>query len=62
MKQSSDILSLLNNPATSYWLREAIKSAFARDPLDSLQDAETLVELLQQRLATLQAPPPEKQH
>jgi hypothetical protein len=49
------ILDTLANPSTTYWLRDAIKSALARDPVDALRDAETLASLLRERLADLTA-------
>ena len=44
------ILAALADPSTTYWLRDAIKSALPRDPVDALRDAETLVDLLKDRL------------
>jgi hypothetical protein len=44
------ILDALANPETTYWLRDAIKSALSRDPVDALHDAEELTALLQDRL------------
>jgi hypothetical protein len=41
------ILDALTSPATTYWLRDALKSALSRDPVDALRDAEELVALLQ---------------
>ena len=49
------ILATLADPSTTYWLRDALKSALARDPLDALRDAETLASLLRERLADLTA-------
>lgn len=54
MQASSVSASVLENPATSYWLRQALTSALARDPVDALNDAEQLVALLTQNLAQLQ--------
>ena len=62
MEKTPDVLAVLANPATSYWLRDTIKSALQRDPVDALADAERLTALLSQRLAELQAPPPAKRH
>jgi len=62
MKKFPDVLEVLADPATSYWLRDALKSAFQRDPVDALADAELLTALLSQRLAVLQAPPPAVRH
>ncbi len=44
------ILDALANPATTYWLRDALKSSLSRDPVDALRDAEELAALLQDRL------------
>jgi hypothetical protein len=30
------------DPSTSYWLRDALTTAFERDAIDALSDAETL--------------------
>lgn len=40
---------ILSDPATSYWLRDAIKAAWNRDLLDAMRDAETLAKLLRER-------------
>ena len=37
----------------SYWLRDAIASARARDPVDALADAEELVEILRRQLTVI---------
>jgi hypothetical protein len=44
--QHDEILVTLADPSTSYWLRDALKTAIKRDPVDALNDAEKLVELL----------------
>jgi len=62
MEKAVDLLEVLRNPATSYWLRDAIQSALKRDAVDALADAELLTALLAQRLAELQAPPPADRH
>lgn len=41
-----EIVALLANPATSYWLKEAIGSALERDPFDAERDAIVLASLL----------------
>jgi hypothetical protein len=50
------ILAALADPSTTYWLRDALKSSLARDPVDALRDAEALTDLLRDRLADLPAP------
>lgn len=44
---------ILNNPAASFWLKEALQKALTRDPVDALNDAETLTSVLQSRLENL---------
>lgn len=47
--------TLLSDPSTSYWLRQAIRDLSVRDIVDATQDAETLCALVQLRLAEMQA-------
>ena len=44
---------ILQSLDTSFWLREAIKTCSQRDPLDALNDAETLAQLQRQRVDDL---------
>ena len=44
-----DIPAVLADPATSFWLKTAIRSALARDPVDAANDAEVLYRLLARR-------------
>jgi DNA polymerase III epsilon subunit-like protein len=41
---------VLEDSATSWWLRDGISSALARDPVDALNDALLLAGLLDQHL------------
>ena len=41
---------VLNDPASSYWLRDRILDTRNRDPLDALRDAEMLVKILKARV------------
>ena len=41
---------ILANPATSDWLKAALESAVARDPIDALNDALVLAATLEDRL------------
>lgn len=50
----SNFIEVLADPSASYWLRDAIKSAMKRDPLDALRDAETLAEVLRENLADIE--------
>lgn len=43
------IAAVLQHPSTSYWLRDALGRALDRDPVDAVDDAEALHELLVQR-------------
>lgn len=42
--------AVLLDPTTSRWLRDAVQSAFDRDPVDALNDALALADLLELRL------------
>ena len=42
----SEINRLLEDPSTSYWLKDAIVSALKRDSVDAIHDAEILVKAL----------------
>lgn len=44
--QAPTASSVLNDPAASFWLRGSLEHALARDPVDALNDAETLVAVL----------------
>jgi hypothetical protein len=49
MDRDRDIQAIIANPATSYWLSDALKAAFKRDPIYAALDAEQLASLLTQR-------------
>jgi len=40
---------ILADPAISCWLKDAIKAAYERDPLDALHDARHLLKMLGDR-------------
>lgn len=42
--------SLLADPCTSYWLKEALRANLNRDPVDAVRDAELLRDVLYQNL------------
>lgn len=44
---------ILNDPASSFWLKESLEKSLSRDPVDALNDAETLLAVLQGRLSAL---------
>ena len=41
---------LLDSPATSAWLKSALRALDSRDPIDAVGDVETLHEIAEQRL------------
>jgi hypothetical protein len=43
---------VLADPAASEWLKDALKSAVARDPIDALNDALVLAAVLEDHLRT----------
>ena len=44
------VSKLESSPATSYWLMDAVRDLDKRDPVDALNDAETLVFLFKLKL------------
>ncbi len=44
---------VLRDPAASFWLKGALRSAMARDPVDAANDAEVLAALLDKRSRTI---------
>jgi len=40
------IAEVLQDPAASFWLKDALHSALGRDPVDAANDAEVLAKLL----------------
>jgi hypothetical protein len=47
--EMSEIERVLADPAASYWLKFALRSALERDPVDAANDAEVLACLLEKR-------------
>lgn len=48
-RESSDlptIEKILGDPAASFWLKHALRSALSRDPVDASSDADVLARLL----------------
>ena len=45
--------ALQRDPSTSYWLKDQFEKTKERDPVDSLNDAESLVSALKTRLKLL---------
>ena len=51
----AELVAVLADPSTSYWLRDAIVSASARDPFDAERDAMFLATLLTRRVDAMVA-------
>ncbi len=49
-----DEKKILNDPSTSFWLKEAIQNCAGRDPIDVLNDLDILHELTEQRIEDIQ--------
>lgn len=47
------IEEVLRDPAASLWLKNALRSALARDPVDAANDAEILARLLDRRCRSI---------
>jgi hypothetical protein len=47
------IEEVLRDPAASLWLRNALRAALVRDPVDAANDAEVLVRLLDRRCRSI---------
>lgn len=48
-RELPEIVAVLQDPAASFWLKAAIRSALVRDPVDAANDAELLSRLLASR-------------
>ena len=48
-QKRSEIEKLLGDPATSFWLKAALRAALTRDPIDAERDAGTLYLVLRCR-------------
>ena len=44
---------VLSDPAASFWLKDGLRSALARDPVDAANDAEVLARLLDIRCRSI---------
>jgi hypothetical protein len=45
---SMNLKEILADPGISYWLKDAIKTAYERDPVDAMHDAHRLLKILGQ--------------
>lgn len=46
-----DVDEILASPSVSFWLKDALRSALQRDPVDAANDAELLASILAKRSA-----------
>ncbi|QCT95411.1 hypothetical protein FEV13_00215 (plasmid) [Stutzerimonas degradans] len=51
MSVYAEIQAVMSAPGTSHWLREALREALQRDPVDAANDAEALSDLLNRHCA-----------
>jgi hypothetical protein len=47
----ADLQQVVNNPSTSFWLRDAIFALSKRDPVDAANDAEFLAQIFAKKLS-----------
>lgn len=48
--------AVMASPTTSFWLQRSLQTALMRDPVDAVNDAEVLFQLLNQRLEDILPP------
>lgn len=48
-----EIQQVLLDPAASFWLKNALRSALERDPVDAANDAEVFAQLLDRRCRSM---------
>jgi hypothetical protein len=49
MAERFEVEQVLSDPAASFWLKDTLRSALDRDPVDAANDAEALFRLLDER-------------
>ena len=55
MGSDAEIKALLSNPATNWWLLDALKTALIREPEGVAKDAEILASILKKRAQEMAA-------
>jgi hypothetical protein len=60
MSSDNEIKTILNEPGTSYWLKNALASALDRDPVNAVNDAKLLAMVLGHRVEQIAAKPERK--
>jgi hypothetical protein len=49
-RRMAEVQEIFDDPSASTWLRSALRAALERDPVDALNDALALAEVLEERL------------
>jgi hypothetical protein len=49
-RRGAEVQEIFEDPSASTWLRSSLRAALERDPVDALNDALALAEVLEQRL------------
>ena len=55
MPTDDELCALVQDPAVSFWLRDALTSALTRDPVDAAADAGLMSIILDRRAAAISA-------
>jgi len=53
MPRTITVADVIQDPAASYWLKDALTAALRRDPVDAARDAHVLLGLLEQRVTVV---------
>jgi hypothetical protein len=59
VKEGMTLKELLSNPSVSQWLKDALMTAYDRDPIDAIRDAQSLLKLLGDRYTQIVTRSPE---
>ena len=59
VKGGMTLKELLANPSVSQWLKDALMTAYDRDPVDAIRDAQSLLKLLGERYTQIVTRSPE---
>lgn len=54
-----EVQTILEDPAASFWLKKAVKSAIERDCFDAVTDSEALLRLMEKRALEVTARSPQ---
>jgi hypothetical protein len=49
VKEGMTLKELLANPSVSQWLKDVLMTAYDRDPVDAIRDAQSMLKLLGER-------------